>query len=320
MLFIGNFVPSFNQTIVGCFFWSWSIYVDFQLYLLLPIYVAIYVKSKRAAVIFTVFMMIAGSVACLLMADAQNYLVGQGTNEGYTFFAYIGNKPYFRLHTQAIGVAVAIFYIDLINYRKIDNEEEKRQSHPVIHWWIQRPWVSYIIELLSGGLIIFTLTDAFTAMKNPYAWSHLMNLLYYGFNKFFFVAGAMMLFVCVFMGHFNTCKHIFKNVYVRAMGKLTYICALTSTIVIMILYLGQDYSLYLSNSNSIIFGCGHIVTNLLVAFIFYIFIEYPIKTTITMVIHERSHSLLQLRYKLLRHFKEENKTIETEREFIKIKS
>jgi hypothetical protein len=64
------------------------------------------------------------------------------------------------------------------------------------------------------------------------------NVVYYGFNKFFFVWSAMILFVTMVLGHFNWGVNILKNPYCRASGKLVYLTALIGPILVACIYLG----------------------------------------------------------------------------------
>ena len=47
LLMIGNIVPFFEDMNGGCFYWAWTFYCDFQLVFLVPLYVAVYAKSKK---------------------------------------------------------------------------------------------------------------------------------------------------------------------------------------------------------------------------------------------------------------------------------
>ena len=70
----------------------------------------------------------------------------------------------------------------------------------------------------------------------------------------------------------------------RAFGKLAYDAALAGPIVITFLYFGQEQSIYLSDPTSLILGAGHIMCNLLAAFVLFVFVEYPLRTAITVFI------------------------------------
>lgn len=66
LLMIGNIVPFFEDQNGGCFYWAWTFYCDLQLALLVPLYVAVYSKSRRAGVLLQGLIVVLGSV--LLMA------------------------------------------------------------------------------------------------------------------------------------------------------------------------------------------------------------------------------------------------------------
>ena len=111
-------------------------------------------------------------------------------------------------------------------------------------------------------------------------------------NKMALLLAFFFLFWTMLLGHFNLGLRTLKNTYMRAMGKQTYICALASPIVITLIYLGQDYALYLTNPSSTIFGAGHVLCNVMTSFLLYIFIEYPLKTVVGYLTPFVSHTEL----------------------------
>ena len=140
------------------------------------------------------------------------------------------------------------------------------------------------MNLGSLAVIGVTLTRSYQANINAYQWKQISNDFYYGFNKLAFVAAMMMLVLTILLGHAQTGKHTFQDSYVRAFGKLAYDAALVGPIVITFVYFGQEQSVYLSDPTSLVLGSGHIACNLLAAFVLFIFIEYPLRTSITVFI------------------------------------
>jgi len=134
------------------------------------------------------------------------------------------------------------------------------------------------------ALIGVTLTRNYEANINAYQWKQISNDFYFGVNKLIFVAAMMMLVLTILLGHAQTGKHAFQNSYVRAFGKLAYDAALCGPIVITFLYFGQEQSVYLTDQTSMVLGAGHISCNLLAAFVLFIFIEYPLRTAITVFV------------------------------------
>jgi len=54
---------------------------------------------------------------------------------------------------------MAFAYRDILNYRKLSTPEEKKAKYTKLHFWISRPWVSYIIQYISVGMIFYCLTN-----------------------------------------------------------------------------------------------------------------------------------------------------------------
>jgi len=132
--------------------------------------------------------------------------------------------------------------------------------------------------------ILFSLTDGWQANIDAYRWPMWLNDLYQAFNKWAFILPIMFMMFTMFLGHFDIGMHAMKNTYCRAFGKMTFLAALASPIVITLLYLGQDYALYMTNPQATTFAMGHIFCNLWIAFLLYIFIEYPIATLLGHVV------------------------------------
>jgi peptidoglycan/LPS O-acetylase OafA/YrhL len=66
--------------------WSWFISCDFQLYLLIPLYVIIYHKSKKAIVGLGIFLVIAGMTIVGFMAGVEGFTAGVYTLENYLMY------------------------------------------------------------------------------------------------------------------------------------------------------------------------------------------------------------------------------------------
>jgi len=108
----------------------------------------------------------------------------------------------------------------------------------------------------------------------------------------------MFFLFTMLLGHFNWGSVMMKNTYTRAFGKMTFISALASPIVITCLYLTQDYAIYLTNPVSTVLASGHVIANMCFAFLMYLVVEYPVKTFIGILLNGRlSHNkLLRKKY------------------------
>ena len=138
-------MPWFTEICVGCFFWGWAIYCDMQVYLLIPIYVVIYKKLKTTgAVVFSILLITLNICFSMYICWLYKYTVGPGTAETYTFWSYLANKPHTKLYAQAIGVLVCLLYFEILEYRKVKDENERKNLYPKIDYLHKNFWLSFI--------------------------------------------------------------------------------------------------------------------------------------------------------------------------------
>lgn len=76
----------------------------------------------------------------------------------------------------------------------------------------------------------------FEAVKDPYCWDKILNILYYGLSRIVFVIGCMLIFITIVLGYFNIGKKTLTNPLFRVMGKVSFEAALIFPIIIMIFY------------------------------------------------------------------------------------
>ena len=140
-----------------------------------------------------------------------------------------------------------------------------------------------ILTWLGIALIFFSLSSAYKANVDPYAWPQWKNNLYWGFNRLLHVLGALMIFYAMIMGHFNSGLRTCKNTYFRSFGKFTFLGAIISPIIVNLLYCGGEEAVYLSNPTAMNLGAGNVICILLAVFPLYLIIEYPI-TRLTFIL------------------------------------
>lgn len=62
----------------------------------------------------------------MILVDSKELTAGLFSSEDYYIFATLANKFYTKLGASAFGVMCAIFYIDVLAYRKLETDEEKQ--------------------------------------------------------------------------------------------------------------------------------------------------------------------------------------------------
>ncbi len=70
--------------------------------------------------------MIANVGFFMIMTDVWDFKAGPLAIEDYYMFAYMFNKPYGKFYCSALGILFGYHYIEILKYRKLETEEEKK--------------------------------------------------------------------------------------------------------------------------------------------------------------------------------------------------
>lgn len=124
----------FEEVTCGCFYWAWIVFVDMQIYLLIPIYVIAYMKSRTAGIMLQLFLMVFTFIQMIILTQNLHMKAGPLAAEGYYMFANLMNKPWGKLNSQALGVLLAFVYFDILKYRKLVTDEAKNAQYPKLHF------------------------------------------------------------------------------------------------------------------------------------------------------------------------------------------
>ena len=79
------------------------------------------------------------------------------------------------------------------------------------------------------------------------------------------------------LGHFNLGLSLLRNSYFRALGKLSFESGCIAPIVIVLMYCGQEYSLYLETISVLYLAIGNITSVVAACFPIYLAVEHPFK-------------------------------------------
>jgi hypothetical protein len=99
-------------------------------------------------------------------------------------------------------------------------------------------------------LVLTSFTAAWRSNQNAYKVDFIYDVLYYGFIRLMLVAGAMIILMVSFMGHYKTLRSTFMNDYSRAFGRLSYTMGLITPIIIIMFYCSQENGIFLYGPTS----------------------------------------------------------------------
>ena len=60
--------------------------------------------------------------------------VGPFAEENWYLFSYLFQKPFFKLQAWGLGITAAFFYMKILSFRRIADDQERRKKHPVISY------------------------------------------------------------------------------------------------------------------------------------------------------------------------------------------
>lgn len=110
LLFIGNFYPFYTEVDEGCMYWTWSITVDLQMYVLIPFYIWVYRKNQSLGIALQVIMFVVSTLVIVYLVWDFQMTAGLLSIENYYLFGLLLNKPYTKLGIYGLGVLLAYFY------------------------------------------------------------------------------------------------------------------------------------------------------------------------------------------------------------------
>jgi hypothetical protein len=169
----------------------------------------------------------------MYMTDLHQFKAAIFDINNYYLFAYLANKPYCHLQTWATGMMFGYFYIELLKYRKIESEIEKKSQFPIIHFLQNTPLLTRFLFLIGVTVIFTNFTIIFEANKDADNFSMTQNIIYYGISRITFAISVVFVFLCILLGHMHVAKALLMNSYFRAMGKLTFETTLIYPMIIL---------------------------------------------------------------------------------------
>ena len=80
--------------------------------------------------------------------------------------------------------------MEILEYRKVYDEDYKREAYPWLHYLHKSPRLSKLILTVGIILIAFGLSIAMPAVANPYSWTNLQNMMGFSLLRLGFLLGV----------------------------------------------------------------------------------------------------------------------------------
>lgn len=170
-----------------------------------------YKKSKIGGIIVQ-FGFIAMSTAVTgALVYKFNLTAGALSLENYYLFGMVINKPYTKFSSYGVGVYLAMIYLEILQYRKLKGDQEKKAHYPKIHFLHTSKLLSFFMIVLSFIVIIIVLFSSYPAVKQPYSWNMAQNVVFYSFSHIAYSSSCAVILLVIFLDNFNFAKIALSN-------------------------------------------------------------------------------------------------------------
>lgn len=240
--------------------WSWFLAVDMQFYVLSPILLLLYYKSKVAGWILMVLLVlsdIGASTAMIWINDLPSFFIGRSPS-----FAEFYQRPYCRSSPYIIGMAAAYIYTHI-------KEQEVKTGR---RFSIKPSWVVPIAYFFFSTLFVYIVFASYGSE----GWDTWQNALYLGLSRTGWGLCLAFFSITFFLGYGGVLRTILSANIFDPLAKLSFGAYLVHPIVMWMFYFAQqDYLFYSDRTNFFLFA-SFLLLSFAVSVGCYLLVEKPI--------------------------------------------
>lgn len=265
LVYISNFYPTHFEN--QCFKWGWYLANDTQFYVISPIFLLAYHKSKRLGWFITVGTMFLCMVLRLIIVRAYDVSLNPGHTDAYMDYLY--GKPYARLPSYLVGFVTAYIYLQVgPDYR-------------------MPRWLLRIGSLVAFVTLVCVWYGKYNFFQTPpsYHWSRTRNDMFIIFSRILAAAGAAWFMFISFIGDGGLVRAILGAPIWAGIGRLTYNGYLIHPALISLLYFAQNTFYTYSPLVATYLYTTHVVLTFAFALILYLLIEKPMMSLESVLFH-----------------------------------
>ena len=137
-----------------------------------------------------------------------------------------------KFHVYAIGICAAFFYMKILAFRRIPDEETRMARYPVINYIHRNTWTHVVMFMTGFGLIMVNLLINHSAIAAPYSWTMTENVLDFCITRPTYVIGLWLILFTFFTGGFTFGKAFLSRPLFRVLGKLAFESALITPLMV----------------------------------------------------------------------------------------
>jgi len=259
LLYINNFYPiHYNDQCMG---WSWYLANDWQMYVVSPIFLYVYYKSKKIGVILIDVCLMASLLGAGIYEYANNfsaYVPSMTANADYQDWVY--EKFYMRIPVYFVGMLAAFLLLEV----------EKR-GRERLKWFVL--WPVYIV---SGVLMYFAVFGSLSLYQSQGNWNRVEMVTYLCFTRVAFAIGVAMLLHTFYIGHGYLVRKVFEWHIWSVLARLTFSAYLYHPILMSVVYFGSTTFFHYSPPNVTLYWFGFVVAAFITSSFSYLLIERPL--------------------------------------------
>mmetsp|Transcript_11638 Transcript_11638/g.17064 ORF Transcript_11638/g.17064 Transcript_11638/m.17064 type:complete len:681 (+) Transcript_11638:438-2480(+) len=275
-LFLNNFIPNGKGS--GCLGWTWYLANDMQFFLVSPIILYFYCKSRKLIGWCCVGAMLVLNILSGVFVSRHFHLYVSGPDPEKNGFNYLYSKPYCRCGAYALGIACGMVLYARNHMKKTGTSFDKVGDF--ICKAIDRTYIRWFLYLLGAALVNIFIFIQHTAWKQSYeyghdTWTDSQRYLWYGCSRIMFILGLSCLLLPMLLGHGKFVASMLSASVWTPLARLSFSTYLIHYGVLWTVTASQKTGYYLCDSNLFIDTLWGVPCSFAAAVPVYLMIESP---------------------------------------------
>lgn len=268
LLYINNLVERSN-----CCGWSWYIANDFQMYLLIPPLVIIYLYSPKLGYASVYTMMLASfsiQYGLLSYYDIGYFYDTTGSRDGPSIGTIYYGKPWCRINPFLIGIIFAWMYL---SHKNKETTGIASLINNTIKNSIIFRYALYIIGFASTTVSVFIFFEFY---KKGTTKSHFEHYIFVIFSRPGFILGLFMMIYPGCLGLARGIRGILSNDLFNVLSRIVFSAYMFNMIIIGFFNASREDGMYFTTTQLWLVSIDIFVLDYAVAFISTLLLEYPV--------------------------------------------
>jgi len=274
--------------------WSWFLAVDMQFYVLSPILLIAYYKSKIVGWIMMIAIIlsdIATSMTLVWINDLPVFFLGRPAS-----FAEFYQRPYCRSAPYIIGMAAAYILTHI-------KEHEMKTGR---RFTIKPSWLLPLGYVLFGSLFFYIIFGTYGSES----WVTWENSFYLGLTRTAW--GICLAFFCLtfFLGYGGILRRILSASVFDPLAKLSFGAYLVHPIIMWFFFFAQQDYVFYSDQTYYYLFVSFLILSFLISTLCYLLVEKPIMNLEPMVLRSLGFLVARTKKSLTKQKKQQQQQID----------